>query len=165
MKKRIVTVGETKVCSEEFGVTTVESSGAGTHVHRRKPCRECPWRKDSPTGVFPADAFRTSAPSAYDGAMSTFGCHMNKTSAPATCAGFLLRHGENNIGVRFALMRERIELSDIEDGGFPVYESYREMAVANGVPADDPVLQQVRANDDVWDHEQRKWVPAVEEEK
>ena len=157
--KRVVKIGKTKVCSPEFGVTTVETSGASSHAHRRIPCRECPWRKDVPTGVFPAEAFRTSAHTAYDSATETFGCHMNKASAPATCAGFLLRHGENNIGVRLALSGDRIDLDAVEDGGYPVYESYREMAIANGVDPLDPVLERVRARDDVWDRETGRWVP------
>lgn len=158
MARKVVTVHETRVCSDEFGVTTVETRGAGVHAHRRKPCRECPWRMDVPPGVFPPDAFRESAPTAYDSALGTFGCHMNKLTATATCAGFLLRHGENNIGVRLALSGERINLDEVDDGGLPIYPSYREMAISNGVPADDPVLQQVRANTDVWDHVARKWV-------
>jgi hypothetical protein len=160
MAKKVVTVHETKVCSEEYGVTTVETRGAGAHAHRRKPCKECPWRMDVPTGVFPADAFRESAPTSYDGAIKTFGCHMNKTTAVATCAGFLLRHSDNNIGIRLSLSGERIDLDTVEDGGVPVYPSYREMAIANGVTADDPVLRDVRANTDVWDHVARKWVSA-----
>lgn len=159
MAKKVVTVHETRVCSDEYGVTTVETRGRGVHPHRRKPCKECPWRMDVPAGVFPPDAFRESAPTAYDSAIKTFGCHMNKVTASATCAGFLLRHGENNIGVRLALSGERIELDEVEDGGLPIYPSYREMAAANGVPADDPVLDQVRANTDEWDHVARKWVP------
>ncbi|MCS4088956.1 DUF6283 family protein [Rhizobium sp. BK176] len=162
MAKKVVTIHETRVCSNDYGVTTVETRGAGAHAHRRKPCKECPWRMDVPTGVFPADAFRESANTAYDGAINTFGCHMNKASAVATCAGFLLRHSDNNIGIRLSLTGDRIDLDSVEDGGFPVYASYRDMAIANGVPADDPVLQQVRSNTDVWDHVARKWVPADE---
>lgn len=164
MSRKVVTkVHETRKCSEEYGVTTVETSGQDAFAHRRKPCRECPWRMDVPVGVFPADAFRESAPTSYDGAIKTFACHMNKVTATATCAGFLLRHGENNVGVRLALSGERIDLDDVDDGGVPVYPSYREMAVANGVPANDPVLREVRANDDVWDRVQRKWVAPSED--
>lgn len=156
-RKRNVIVGETRVCSDEFGVTTLLVHNEGRHVHRRTPCAECPWRMDVPTGVFPAQAFRESAPTAYDGAFGTFSCHMQKTSAPSTCAGFLLRHSENNVGVRLSQGRERIDIETVSDGGLPVYPSYREMAVANGVAADDPVLDNVRANDDTWDRQAGKW--------
>jgi hypothetical protein len=119
---------------------------------------------DVQVGVFPAEAFRESAPTSYDSAIKTFGCHMNKVTASATCAGFLLRHGENNLGVRLALTDERIDPEDVADGGLPVYPSYREMAIANGVSEDDPVLREVRANTDVWDRNERKWVPVKSDE-
>jgi hypothetical protein len=157
MAKRTVTIIDTKVCSDEYGVSQVVTSGGSRHAHRRQPCAECPWRKDVPTGVFPAKAFETSAHTAYDGAMETFACHMSGAAKASVCAGFLLRHSENNIGIRLSLFKERIELDTIHDGGLPVYETYREMAVANGVPADDPILRQVRGNDDVWDHLERRW--------
>ena len=160
MSKREVIVHEMRECSEEFGVATVETRGGASALHRRVPCAECPWRMDVPTGVFPPDAFRTSANTAYDGAIKTFGCHMSKKTAPHTCAGFLHRHAENNIGVRLSLNGERIDLDTVSDGGLPVYPSYREMAIANGVPADDPALAEVRAETDEWDRKRGRWVPS-----
>jgi len=157
LSKRKVVVKATKVCSPEFAVSTFVSTGFERHFHRKQPCAECPWRMDVPPGVFPAEAFRTSAPTAYDGAISTFGCHMSKHVAISTCAGFLLRHSENNIGIRLARGRDRYEDGKVVDGGAPVYPSYREMAVANGVSPDDPSLFLVRADEDVWDRGQRRW--------
>jgi hypothetical protein len=113
---------------------------------------------DVPTGVFPPDAFRESANTAYDSAEKTFGCHMSKTDDPRTCAGFLHRHAENNLGVRLGLTFDSIDLRRVSDGGFPIYPSYREMAIANGVPADDPSLAQVRAEGDEWDRFAGRWV-------
>jgi hypothetical protein len=112
---------------------------------------------DVAVGEFPAHAFRESAHTAYDGAMETFGCHMSGSKRPQTCAGFLLRHGENNNGVRLAAVVRRFDPSEVTDGGKPIYPSYREMAVANGVSEDDPVLAGVRAEGDEWDHVGRRW--------
>ena len=98
--KRKVTIGKTRVCSPEYGVTTLTTSGGSAHITRLKPCEQCPWRKDVPTGRFPAQAYRESAPTAYDAAFSTFACHMSGSAAPATCAGFLLRHATHNLAVR-----------------------------------------------------------------
>lgn len=162
MPKREVIVHEVRKCSDEYGVSTIETRGDGASRSRRTPCAECPWRMDVKPGVFPADAFRESANTAYDSALKTFGCHMSKTTAPHTCAGFLVRHAENNIGVRLALSGERIDLDRVSDGGVPLYPSYREMAIANGVPADDPALDQVRADGDVWDRKRGRWVPPGE---
>lgn len=144
-KRKTESLG-TKVCSDEFGVTSLLTTGGETALHRREPCKECPWREDVPTGVFPAEAFRVSAKTAYDAAMTTFACHMSGSKAPAICAGFLLRHSDNNISVRLSVMNGRLDPVEVKDAGLPIYASYREMAVANGVDPKDPVLDEVRAN-------------------
>jgi len=126
VKKRKVTIGATQVCSREFGVTSITSSGGNEACARHQPCPECPWRKDAPVGRFPAQAYRVSAPTAYDAAMRTFGCHMSGAKKPATCAGFLLRHGLHNLGVRLQLHGERIDLNKINDGGVALYANYRD---------------------------------------
>lgn len=134
---------------EHAVVSIVSEGGNGKGWNRREPCEQCPWRADLPTGVFPAEAFRLSAPTSYDAAMSTFACHMSGTEKAATCAGFLLRNADNNLGVRLAAMRGDVK-RPITDGGFPLYDSYRDMAVANGVDPDDPVLAECRGNQDDW---------------
>lgn len=80
----------------EHQVVTV-SGGSG--AYRRKPCADCPWRKDA-TGKFPPEAFRHSANTAYDMSDHIFGCHRSGTGKPATCAGFLLRGANHNLAVR-----------------------------------------------------------------
>ena len=50
-------------------VVTVISEQGG--AYRREPCGGCPWRIDQ-TGVFPAEAFRHSARTAYDMATNCF---------------------------------------------------------------------------------------------
>lgn len=115
----------------------------GPGTYRRTPCEGCPWRIDQ-TGEFPAEAFRISAPTAYDASFELFACHMSGRRKPATCAGFLLRNSANNIGAR---------LKGISGGpdchaDVPLHESYRAMAIANGVDPDDPVLTRCRADDE-----------------
>lgn len=146
MGKRVVEIQDTKVCSDEYGVTTVVSRGGGKHERCVKPCEQCPWREDVPTGIFPPEAYRTSAPTSYDMSERTFACHMSGASTPRTCAGFLIRHGHHNLSVRLSAMTGRIHLDEVTDGGYPLYPSYREMAIANGVDADDPVLIAVRGD-------------------
>jgi hypothetical protein len=130
---------------ETYGVTTLQSSG-GKHAARRSPCPTCPWRKDAEIGRFPPEAFRISAPTSYDAALSTFACHEAGATKPQTCAGFLLRHGVNNLAVRLSLTQDKIDLRRISSGGTELYETYREMAIANGVAPDDPCLKLVRGN-------------------
>lgn len=126
-------------------VITVERGGGS---YRRTVCADCPWRKDA-VGVFPAEAFRLSAHCGTDGARmsevgfsdagSTFGCHTNGAEKPATCAGYILQ-SYDAIGWRIAVATGKFDPKQVSDGGVELHENYYEMAVANGVPADDPAL-------------------------
>jgi hypothetical protein len=124
---------------ENNQVVRVEGGSGG---YRRQPCGGCPWRVDN-TGDFPAEAFRISAGTAADMAMETFGCHESGSKKPATCAGFLLRGAAHNLGVRLGLHNGRFKL-DVTDGGHELHAGYISMAVANGVPRNDPALRQCR---------------------
>jgi len=136
-KKAIVT--GVKPAGQDHQVTMVSGGGGG---YRRKPCGNCPWRKDA-TGVFPAEAFRHSANTSYDLSQHSFGCHESGTQRPATCAGFLLRGAEHNLAVRLGIAFGRFK-NDVSDAGLELYENYREMAIANGVDPNDPILSQCR---------------------
>lgn len=114
----------------------------GKGSYRRQPCPKCPWRTDA-VGEFPAESFRHSANTAYDMSDHVFACHDSGTKKPATCAGFLLRGADHNLAVRLAYMSGRLE-GDVTDGGCELHDSYRDMAVANGVDPEDPVLKPCR---------------------
>ncbi len=147
--KRRVREGRTRIASDEYGVTSLSYTPDPGEPHRvmPRPCGQCPWRRDVPVGVFPAEAYRISAPTAYDMAASTFACHMAGREGLSTCAGFALRHRDHNMVFRLAgLMGKTQRLQAVTDGGLPLYPTYREMAVANGVAEDDPVLGPVRGN-------------------
>lgn len=118
----------------------VVSMRGGTFRACKRPCAECPWRREN-DGSFPAEAFRVSAPTAYDLADSTFACHMSGSDYPATCAGALLSTGgEHNLSVRRRIMEELFSWDDVEAAGADLHPNYRSMAEANGVDPDDPVL-------------------------
>lgn len=91
------------------------------------PCRECPWRRDVKPGKFTDSRFRALASTAYDLAVGIFTCHMSKETAPVACAGFILQQGAHNLTLRLA--RQRFEVST----SVPLFRTYREMAIANGV--------------------------------
>ncbi len=134
---------------EEFAVSTMVSPiEPGVRPYALTPCSTCPWRIDQPTGRFPAQAFRESAHTAYDMAERTFACHKTGAAAPRTCAGFLLRNADHNLAVRMGAAMGRYKLHEVSDGGLALYRDYRSMAVANGVPADDPTLRPCRGNED-----------------
>lgn len=133
-----------RLADENHAVISLQGGG---FTYCRRPCPECPWRKEN-AGSFPAEAFRLSAPTAYDAAFVTFSCHMAGAEKPAVCAGFLLRNSANNIGVRLAGFAGNYDPRSVVAGGADLFESYRAMAEANGVPADDPVLKPCRADGD-----------------
>lgn len=139
MKKKPTRITRIRVADEHNQVITV-SGGSG--CYRRTPCPKCPWRVDA-TGEFPAEAFRHSANTAYDMANETFGCHASGSEKPATCAGFLLRGAEHNMTVRVGQITGAYK-DDVHDGGHELHANYRVMAIANGVPEDDPVLRLCR---------------------
>lgn len=119
-------------------------------AYRREPCEECPWRRDAPVGAFPAEAYRHSARTAFDASPEKFSCHMSGTDKPQTCAGFLLSNSANNLAVRLAIARGQIDLSKVSARDHTLYRSYREMAVANGVPSDDPAIAACRCDEESW---------------
>lgn len=110
----------------------------------KKPCAECPWRRDVPAGRFPVQKYRELARTAEDMAMSVFSCHKSSVEEPIVCAGYVLRGGAHNLALRLAYIRGDILPDSVTDGGYDLYEDYREMAVANGVAADDACLRHVR---------------------
>ncbi|WP_219096240.1 DUF6283 family protein [Pseudomonas sp. UMAB-40] len=133
---------ETRAAGDEHQVVTFSRPNGGARDYRRKPCKTCPWRRDA-AGEFPAEAFRHSARTAYDMAIPVFSCHSGGTYKPATCAGFLMRGADHNLSVRLAYHRGEIG-NDLDDNGLALFDSYREMAIANGVDPDDPTIKPCR---------------------
>jgi hypothetical protein len=138
MKSRARITGE-RPAGPDHQVLRVEG---GASVYRREPCGGCPWRIDQ-IGAFPAEAFRHTANTAYDMARETFACHESGADKPAICAGFLLRGAVHNLSVRLKWSGGQLG-DDVSDGGHVLHANYRAMAVANGVPPDDPALAKCR---------------------
>lgn len=112
--------------------------------HAKKPCDECPWRRDVAPGRFPPERFVALAETAYDLSRRMFACHKSPDGCEFACAGFLRKSAAHNLSVRMAARGGLIDLSEIGDGGFPLFSDYVEMAVANGVEANDPALRGCR---------------------
>lgn len=155
MKKR-ATVLDSRPAGADHAVTTV--TGGDRHF-RIRPCADCPWRRDA-VGKFPPDAFRLSAntgaehlsiPSVCETELNerfntvshTFGCHSSGVERPVTCAGYILR-GKDSLSWRIAMAHGKFDPTRVSAGGAKLFRSYYEMAVANGVPADDPALAACR---------------------
>jgi hypothetical protein len=59
------------------------------------------------------------------------------------CAGFLLRGAEHNMTVRLRTLSGTLDPSTVTSD-VELHDDYVAMAVANGVPADDPALARCR---------------------
>ena len=129
-------------------VLSVDMDADGQGSFRRRPCDAhddkpaCPWRLDAQVGEYPPEAYRLSAPTAYDMATRGFGCHQSTAEKPQACAGFLLRGAADNLMIRMWIARG-VDLSQVMSG-VPLYASYRDMAIANGVDPDDPTIAPCR---------------------
>lgn len=106
--------------------------------YARKPCDECPWRRDVATGRFTPERFIALAPCAHDMARTIFACHKSPEGREFACAGFLLQASIHNLTVRLA--RQAFDVQS----PFPLFKSYRDMAHANGVPKGHPGLRHCR---------------------
>lgn len=142
---KVARVTDVRVAGPDHAVATIEG-GAGSY--RREPCAKCPWRKDA-VGVFPAEAFRhsgvtgacetKSGAARSDGDAYMFACHSNGAAKPAACAGYILRSRDSVSWARGAALGS-FDPAKVHDGGVELFDSYYEMAVANGVSPDDPTI-------------------------
>lgn len=64
-------------------------------------------------------------------------------NAGHACAGFLLRGADHNMSVRVGYMTGKYK-NDVIEGDAILHESYKEMAVANGVHPNHPALAPCR---------------------
>lgn len=133
-------ISQVRAAGDNHQVVTLSGGGS---TYRRKPCPTCPWRVDA-VGEFPAEAFRHSANTAYDMAGHEFACHSSGKERPSICAGFLLNGAQHNLATRMKAANGKYDFSSISDDGLELFESYRDMAVANGVSPRDPVLKPCR---------------------
>lgn len=107
---------------------------------RKSPCEECPWRRDTPPGQFPAEryeALRTTRGARGEEAgvyAPLFACHKSAEGKEIACAGWLAVCGYDHLGIRIALMDGRIPPEAMEPGeDWPeLFETYDEMAEAQG---------------------------------
>lgn len=104
--------------------------------HAKRPCRECPWRLDTPPGKFEAcryDALRETSGRRGDEAGLTapmFACHMSPDGQEYACAGWLATVGADHLGVRLAVVTGRLPAVALEPGpDWPeLFAGYEEMA-------------------------------------
>jgi hypothetical protein len=108
--------------------------------HRRFPCAECPFRRDTQPGQFPAcryDALRETvgqrgAEVGLDAPL--FACHKSPEGREEACVGWLAVCGVEHLGVRLAVITGRLEPGDLRPraGWPPLFATYDEMAAVQG---------------------------------
>jgi len=111
-----------------------------TLPHRRYPCAECPFRRDTKPGQFPACRYEglqeTSGEPGAEAGMGApmFACHKSPEGREEACAGWLAVCGYGHLGVRMAVLTSRLEPGDLRprDGWPELFASYAEMAAAQG---------------------------------
>ena len=94
-------------------------------------------------GTFPPDAYIRSANTAYDMSNHTFACHMSGSDKPATCAGLSLRGAHHNLSYRLMCIKGTVNPDEISNP-VELYDSYRDMAIANDVDPHHPGLKECR---------------------
>lgn len=110
---------------------------------RKRPCGECPYRRDVEPGMFSAERFEDLRETAIDIAPETvedifsqpmFACHMTDEGKEVACAGWLAVSGENHIGVRVAVSQGRLPEEALRpQPGWPsLFADYDEMAERQG---------------------------------
>lgn len=107
--------------------------------HATVPCAECHWRLDVPVGKVPPSRYEVLAATAYDMARPVFACHMSKKDGEFACAGFILQSSAHNLSCRMS----RESFGDVRSP-YPLFNTYRELAIANGVNENHPSLRNCR---------------------
>lgn len=112
--------------------------------HARRPCTECPWRLDQPTGRFPAARYEqlraTSGGPGREVSLGgpIFACHKTVEGRDLACAGWLAVCGAQHLGIRWAVATGRLPAGALEPGDRwpPLYPDYEAFSVANGAVPD-----------------------------
>jgi sulfite reductase beta subunit-like hemoprotein len=103
--------------------------------HVRRPCDECPWRRDAKPGRFPAGRYEALRETVEQRLGSPiFACHKTPDGKERACAGWLATVGHRSIPVRLAVSAGRLDPAALEPGpGWPpLFTSYEELAESNG---------------------------------
>jgi hypothetical protein len=96
--------------------------------HIRRPCDECPWRKDAEPGRFLPErweALRATSLNPENGEHPglgdpLFACHKTPEEAERACAGWLAREGAEHVTVRLSVAMGHLPACSLSPGeGWP----------------------------------------------
>jgi hypothetical protein len=106
----------------------------------RRPCADCPWRRDAPRGHWDPAHFTAIYRSCQDDGIGMMLCHhATKLPEPARgellCQGWVRVIGTAAIGVRLAFLRGLVTGAELVDRAGPaLFKTFDAMLRANGVP-------------------------------
>lgn len=114
--------------------------------HCVRPCGNCPFRRDSPAGEFPAERYEalrvTAGARGHEAGLGApiFACHKSEPGRDRACAGWLAVVGIDHLGVRLAVALGRLPAGVLRPGGdWPdLFGSYDEMVERNGLSVSGP---------------------------
>ena len=102
----------------------------------RKPCANCPWRRDAEPGYWHPDHFRDIWRTCQDDGHSLMLCHKSSKDVdePLVCQGWIRVLKTDAVGVRIALIQGRVTAEEMDDlDTADLYASFDEMMAANGI--------------------------------
>jgi hypothetical protein len=114
--------------------------------HAGRPCDECPFRRDTPPGQFPASRYEQLRDDTVGGPGREvplggliFACHMTLEGREIACAGWLTVCGVEHLGVRYAVATGRLDPAALRPrSDWPeLFDTYEEMAAAQAAPDED----------------------------
>lgn len=108
--------------------------------HRKRPCGECPWSKETPPGQFPLSRYEeiahTSGEPGTEAPLGAplFACHMSLEGRDVPCAGWLAAIGRESLPVRVLVAYEELPPEVLDPGpDWPeLFDSYAAMMNAQG---------------------------------
>jgi hypothetical protein len=103
--------------------------------HRPRPCEECPWRRDTPSGQFPRERYEAlentvGGPGEEVGLGGPiFACHKSAEGKELPCAGWLAVVGIEHLGVRVSISQGHLppEVLKPADDWPDLFDSYEEL--------------------------------------
>jgi hypothetical protein len=112
--------------------------------YRRRPCAQCPWRRDVEPGQFPAERYEalaaTSGKRSAEAGITApmFACHKSPERREEACAGWLAAVGWNHLGVRVAVHLGRLPECALTPGeDWPeLFTDYEDMAATQAGEGD-----------------------------
>lgn len=100
----------------------------------RRPCANCPWRKDAPRGHWHPDHFTSIWRNCQDDGTHVMACHKTPSGSAEVipCQGWVRAIGFDSIGLRILVMTGKVSMEEVDDKDGPeLFPSFLAMMRAN----------------------------------